>query len=136
MGLTHHQGYCHPNTQHWAQTTSGDQPWCETHHDEVRLLWNGGQRKETAKLSKETGNVAAINTAPGFQAYHISMEEADLKESKDWLTFSQNVISDDEGSHGEEETRQASWEESMKLELVELMSKQDGQTRQQCKTQT
>jgi hypothetical protein len=29
--------------QHWAQTASGDQPWCETYCDEVRQLWNGGQ---------------------------------------------------------------------------------------------
>jgi hypothetical protein len=31
--------------QHWAQTTSRDQPWCETYHDKVRLLWNGGEEK-------------------------------------------------------------------------------------------
>ncbi len=42
------------------------------------------------------------------------------------------MISDDEGSDGEEETRLESREESMKLELVELASKQDGQTGQQC----
>jgi hypothetical protein len=118
--------------QHWAQTTSGDQPWCETYHDEVRLLWNGGQRKKTAKLSKQTGNVASIYTAPGFQAYHTFMKEAGLKELEDLMVFNQNVISDDEGSDGEEETRQSSREESMKLELVELASKQDGQTGQQC----
>jgi hypothetical protein len=33
--------------QHWAQTTSGDQPWCETYHDEVRLLWNGGRKPQS-----------------------------------------------------------------------------------------
>jgi hypothetical protein len=118
--------------QHWAQTTSGDQPWCETYHDKVRILWNSGQRKKTAKLSKQKGNVASIYTAPGFQAYHAFMEEAGLKESEDLMVFNQNVISDDEGSNGEEVTRQPSREESMKLELVELASKQDGQTGQQC----
>ncbi len=61
------------------------------------------------------------------------MEEAGLKESEDWLTFSQKVISDDEGSDGEEKNKaERSREESMNLELVELTSKQDGQTRQQC----
>ena len=91
--------------QHWAQTTSGDQPWCETYHDKVRLLWNGGQRKKTAKLSNQTGNVASIYTAPGSQAYHTFMEEAGLKESEGLMVFNQNVVSDDEGSDGEEETR-------------------------------
>jgi hypothetical protein len=118
--------------QHWTQTTSGDQPWCETYHDKVRLLWNGGQRKKTAKLSKQTGNVASIYTAPGFQAYHTFMEEAGLKETEDLVIFNQNVISDDEESDGEEKTKQSSREESMKLELVELASKMDEQTGQQC----
>ena len=49
------------------------------------------------------------------------------------MVVSQNVISDNEGSDGDEETRQSSREESMKFELVELASKQDGQTGQQCK---
>ena len=54
------------------------------------------------------------------------MEEAGLKESEDWLTFSQKVISDDEGSDGEEKNKaERSREESMNLELVELTSKQD-----------
>ncbi len=48
------------------------------------------------------------------------------------MIFNQNVISDNEGSDEEEETRQSSWEESMKSELVELASKMDGQTGQQC----
>ncbi len=43
------------------------------------------------------------------------------------------MISDDEGSDGEERIRQSSQEGSMKLELVELASKQDGQTGQPCK---
>jgi hypothetical protein len=76
--------------------------------------------------------VAAIYTAPGFQAYHTFMEEAGLKDSEDLMMINQNVISDDEGSDGEEETRRTSREESMKLELVELESKQDRQTGQQC----
>jgi hypothetical protein len=41
--------------QYWAQTTSGDQPWCETYHDKVRLLLNGGQRKKTAKFPSKQG---------------------------------------------------------------------------------
>jgi hypothetical protein len=69
--------------QHWAQTTSGDQPWCETHHKNVRQFWNGGQTKKTTKSSKQTGNVASIYTAPRFRAYHTLMEEAGLKELKD-----------------------------------------------------
>jgi hypothetical protein len=81
--------------QHWAQTTSGDQPWCETYHDEVRLVWNSGRRKKTAKLSKQTGNVAKIYTGPGFQAYHTFMEEAGLKELEDLVIFNKNVILDD-----------------------------------------
>jgi hypothetical protein len=116
--------------QHWAQTASGDQPWCETYHNEVRLLWNGGQRKKTAKLSKLTGNVATIYTAPGFQAYHSFMEEAGLKEPVDLVVFNQNLVSDDEASEDEEETRQSSWE-SMNVEEVELLLKQDRQTSQQ-----
>jgi hypothetical protein len=69
--------------------------------------------------------VASIYTAPGFQAYHTVMEEAALRESEDFVILNQNMISDDEGSDGEEETRQSSREESMKLELVELASKMD-----------
>jgi hypothetical protein len=118
--------------QHWAQTASGDQPWCETYHDEVRLLWNGGKGMKTAKLSKETGNVATIYTAPGFQAYHTFMEESGLKDQEELMTFAQNVISDDEASDGEEEIRQSSRAESMNLEPVEPSSKQDEQTGQQC----
>ncbi len=75
--------------------------------------------------------MASIYTAPGFQAYHASMEEAGLKELEDLVIFNQNVISDDEGSDGEEDTRQSSREESMKMELVELALKQDGHTGQQ-----
>jgi hypothetical protein len=77
--------------------------------------------------------VASIYTAPRFHAYHTFIEEAGIKESEDLVVVSQNVISDNEGSDGDEETRQSSREESMKLELVELASKQDGQTGQQCK---
>jgi hypothetical protein len=112
--------------QHWAQTASGDQPWCETYHNEVRLLWNGGQSKKTAKVSKQTGNVASIYTAPGFQAYHTFMEKAGLKVPEDLMVFSQNVISDDEASKVEEEIGQTSREESMNVEEVEFSSQQDG----------
>jgi hypothetical protein len=119
--------------QHWAQTASGDQPWCETYHNKVRLLSNSGQRKKAAKLSKQTGNVAAIYTAPGLQAYHTFMEKAGLKEPEDLMVFSQNVIEDDEASKDEEEIGQTSREESMNVKKVELSSKQDGQTGQQCK---
>jgi hypothetical protein len=59
------------------------------------------------------------------------MEEAGLKETEDFVIFNQNVIFDDEGSDGEEETRQSSREERMKVELVELASKMDEQTGQQ-----
>jgi hypothetical protein len=90
--------------QHRAQTTSGDQPWCETYQDKVRLLWNGGLRKKTAKLSKHTGNEASINTAPGFQAYHTFMEEAGLKELEDLIVFNQNMVLYNEGIDGEGET--------------------------------
>jgi hypothetical protein len=96
--------------QHWTQTASGDQPWCETYHNEVRQLWNGGQRKKTAKVAKQTGNVASIYTAPGFQAYHTFMEKAGLKVPEDLMVFSQNVISDDEASEVEEEIGQTSRE--------------------------
>jgi hypothetical protein len=117
--------------QHWAQTASGDEPWCETYHNEVRLLWNGGQRKKTAKLSTQTGNVATIYTDPGFQAYHTFMEEAGLKEPEDLVVFNQNLVSDIEASEDEDETRQSS-RESMNVEEVKLSSKQDRQTSQQC----
>jgi hypothetical protein len=118
--------------QHWAQTAPGDWPWCKTYHNEVRLLWNSGQRKKKAKLSKQTGNVANIFTAPGFQAYHTFMEKAGLKGPEDLMVFSLNLISDDEASKDEEEIGQTSREESMNVEEGELLSKQDGQTDQQC----
>jgi hypothetical protein len=56
--------------------------------------------------------VASIYTAPGFQAYQAFMKEAGLKELEDLVIFNQNVISDDEGSDGEKDTRQSSWEET------------------------
>ena len=61
------------------------------------------------------------------------MEEAGLKELADLIVFNQSVVSDNKGIDGEGETTQISWEESMKLEFVELASKQDEQTGQQCK---
>jgi hypothetical protein len=59
------------------------------------------------------------------------MEEAGLKEPEDLIVFNQNLVSDDEASEDEDETRQSS-RESMNVEEVELSSKQDGQTSQQC----
>ena len=59
------------------------------------------------------------------------MEEAGLKEHEDLVVFSQNVVSDDEASEDEDETRQ-SIRESMNVEEVKLLLKQDRQTSQQC----
>ncbi len=59
------------------------------------------------------------------------MEEAGLKEPEDMIVFNQNLVSDDEASEDEDETRQSS-RESMNVEEVELSSTQDGQTSQQC----
>ena len=90
--------------QHWAQTSPQDQPWCETHHDEVKLLWKGGKRVKTVTLSKRTGNVATLYTAPGYQAYASFVQGIDATEEQ-LVAFPNHVISDDEEQNSEQGTQ-------------------------------
>ncbi|KAI2493485.1 hypothetical protein MHU86_21066 [Fragilaria crotonensis] len=60
--------------QHWAQTAQDFKPlprgtWCSTYHDCIQLHWAQRQHTKTVRLTKGSGNIATMYTAPSYKAF-------------------------------------------------------------------
>jgi hypothetical protein len=60
--------------QHWPQAAQDFKPlprgtWCSTYHDCIQLHWAQRKHTKTVKLSKGSGNIATMYTAPSYKAF-------------------------------------------------------------------
>ena len=89
--------------QHWAQTAQDFKPlprgtWCSTYHDCIQLHWDQRKHTKTVKLSKGSGNIATMYTAPSYKAFSTfcNMCEVEMDEDDPIITMVTHLIPDDE----------------------------------------
>jgi len=100
--------------QHWAQTAQDFKPlprgtWCSTYHDCIQLHWAQRQHTKTVRLTKGSGNIATMYTAPSYKAFSTfcNMCEVELDEDDPIISMVTHLIPDDENEDFEEQVHQA-----------------------------
>ena len=89
--------------QHWAQTAQDFKPlprgtWCSTYHDCIQLHWAQRQHTKTVRLTKGSGNIATMYTAPSYKAFSTfcNMCEVEQDEDDPIISMVTHLIPDDE----------------------------------------
>jgi hypothetical protein len=89
--------------QHWAQTAQDFKPlprgtWCSTYHDCIQLHWAQRKHTKTVRLSKGSGNIATMYTAPSYKAFSTfcNMCEVEMDEDDPIISMVTHLIPDDE----------------------------------------
>ena len=99
--------------QHWAQAAQDFKPlprgtWCSTYHDCIQLHWAQRKHTKTVKLSKGSGNIATMYTAPSYKAFatFCNMCEVEQDEDDPIIYMETHLIPDDENEDFEEQVHQ------------------------------
>ncbi|KAI2511676.1 hypothetical protein MHU86_2742 [Fragilaria crotonensis] len=89
--------------QHWAQTAQDFKPlprgtWCSTYHDCIQLHWAQRKHTKTVRLTKGSGNIATMYTAPSYKAFSTfcNMCEVEQDEDDPIISMVTHLIPDDE----------------------------------------
>lgn len=99
--------------QHWAQTAQDFKPlprgtWCSTYHDCIQLQWAQRKHTKTVRLSKGSGNIATMYTAPSYKAFttFCNMCEVELDEDDPIINMETHLIPDDANEDIDEQVHQ------------------------------